>query len=262
MGGSDVIVLLILILIVLLILGVLWITPVTFCLAYSNKMYKVRDTDHYLPKLIYRNKRPFLLKRRTLNQMALLLKKVTQLFEKHDVMYFINAGTLLGAVRHQGFIPWDDDIDLIIPLSEQDKVLSLQDVFIQEGMKLTCARGGFKLGFKNWITAYPYVDLVIAKERNGALQPCFPVDVNGCYTYEVAYDCPNEYYTCEDSFPLQTIDFEGFKVKAPNNLVKQVEQQYGKEALTMVTLGSKGYFPWILNHYFDNLLYHLGIIKG
>ncbi|WP_251197732.1 LicD family protein [Anaerotardibacter muris] len=44
-----------------------------------------------------------------------------RLAEKHDLEYFLTAGTCLGAVRHSGFIPWDDDIDVGMPRSEYER---------------------------------------------------------------------------------------------------------------------------------------------
>lgn len=43
--------------------------------------------------------------------------------DKHNLTYFIAYGTLLGAVRHQGFIPWDDDIDVWMPRGDYNKLI-------------------------------------------------------------------------------------------------------------------------------------------
>ena len=56
-----------------------------------------------------------------------LLKDVVALLEKHGLRYTLYCGTLLGAVRHHGFIPWDDDIDLAMPLADYKALLRLSD---------------------------------------------------------------------------------------------------------------------------------------
>ena len=54
-----------------------------------------------------------------------ILKKFAAMCRKHGLRYFAAYGTLLGAVRHQGFIPWDDDIDVAMPRKDFDRVRDL-----------------------------------------------------------------------------------------------------------------------------------------
>lgn len=47
--------------------------------------------------------------------------------KRHQLQYYLFAGTLLGAARHQGFIPWDDDIDIAMPREDYNKLIQLFD---------------------------------------------------------------------------------------------------------------------------------------
>jgi lipopolysaccharide cholinephosphotransferase len=54
-----------------------------------------------------------------------LMKIFHNVCERNNIQYFMLGGTMLGAVRHKGFIPWDDDMDVGLPRKDYEKILSL-----------------------------------------------------------------------------------------------------------------------------------------
>ncbi|MCB1273835.1 MAG: LicD family protein [Leucobacter sp.] len=57
--------------------------------------------------------------------MLEMLLEFDKFCEKHGLTYYLSGGTLLGAVRHQGFIPWDDDIDVNMPRPDCERLMEL-----------------------------------------------------------------------------------------------------------------------------------------
>ena len=60
-----------------------------------------------------------------------LLSKFDAVCKRHELVYYAFVGTLLGAVRHKGFIPWDDDLDFVMPRSDYERMLKLSNEFLQ-----------------------------------------------------------------------------------------------------------------------------------
>lgn len=125
-------------------------------------------------------------------QMFKLLQIFKRLCEENELQYYIMGGTLLGAVRHKGFIPWDDDADVSMPLRDFLKFQKLadklpNDIVIQSEendllypfvfIKLCDTTCRFETGFINhpqgvYIDIFP---LIPAKRLNKSTRFCFDV---------------------------------------------------------------------------------------
>lgn len=110
-----------------------------------------------------------------------LLIQFKKFCEEEELTFFLGGGTLLGAIRHEGFIPWDDDIDLIMPRTDYQKMIRiLKEKSIGEDIQIQCVE------FHN--TEYPFVKLVNRrtlikekyvqeKENKSIWIDIFPLDV-------------------------------------------------------------------------------------
>ena len=65
-----------------------------------------------------------------------IMKDILKCLEDNGIEYYMLGGTLLGAVRHQGFIPWDDDIDIGIPRKQYEYFLKIIPDYLPDYMRL------------------------------------------------------------------------------------------------------------------------------
>lgn len=85
-----------------------------------------------------------------------ILKYIHSICEKEEIKYFIAYGTLIGAIRHHGFIPWDDDLDIMMPRPDFDRLVSY---FSKHDT------GPYKLMNLKTTPAYPYFNTRICDTR-------------------------------------------------------------------------------------------------
>jgi len=70
---------------------------------------------------------------------------VAELFNLHDIRYVGFCGTFLGAIRHGGIIPWDDDVDLVILEKDEYKLLQLRPSILAGGYRIVRSWCGYRI---------------------------------------------------------------------------------------------------------------------
>lgn len=104
-----------------------------------------------------------------------ILTAIDRVCKTHHLNYYLIAGTMLGAVRHKGFVPWDDDADVALPREDYDKLIAHANEWLPPHLELVS-------GVQN--PYYPYAFARIQnKNTTYILRRCFnfvgglPVDV-------------------------------------------------------------------------------------
>lgn len=66
------------------------------------------------------------------NIECMLLNEFARVCKENNLQWFADSGTLLGAIRHKGFIPWDDDVDVVMPRKDYNRLIELGNSIFKE----------------------------------------------------------------------------------------------------------------------------------
>lgn len=115
--------------------------------------------------------------------LQLRILNVMQVFHdvcvEHGLKYYLWAGTMLGAVRHSGFIPWDDDADVAMPRRDYDELVKHAKEWLPAPMELTCLEYDSKFTgtFAKMVdSSTTVVERYDFKSVGGVFMDIFPLD--------------------------------------------------------------------------------------
>lgn len=167
--------------------------------------------------LYYRNTKVKNITQIEVNNIYDLLQIITCELDKNNIEYIMTGGTLLGAIRNKGLIPYDDDGDIVI-LNEKIKVDDVLRV-LHELSKDIISYIGVKgnviiVKFKDFETR---IDIFFMnKDENGIYKYRFP--------FNIQYS--NEWYNHDEVYPLKEYKFGPLLLKGPNMPSKFLDRTY------------------------------------
>lgn len=91
-----------------------------------------------------------------------LLEELDRVCRLHNISYFLDGGTLIGAVRHHGSIPWDDDVDVTMKRADYEKFVKEAVPDLGEGYRFICPRDFGDDCFFDYVPHIAYVNSQVA----------------------------------------------------------------------------------------------------
>ena len=207
-------------------------------------------------------------------QAIKLLKKTLEILDEFNIQHMLISGTLLGYIRHNDFIPWDDDIDILVDKSIWDKKEKIAakygnlNLFYKnkyDSIKI-CFSNGFEIPNSNWNEyaipslldsdkkyCFPFVDMFVFEsgpgthicgengkiELNGQIKEIF-LPFSGlcdrCFRFlkEGELVIFHNYWRKKDFFPLKQVDFLGIKCNIPQNPHRFLRKNYGPNYMSII----------------------------
>lgn len=200
--------------------------------AIEAKEKKIPVTDDALPHI----------DAKTAGLLYDLMMKVDALLNEYNLTYWATNGTMLGALRHKGLVPWDDDLDICMYMHDMPKLLSLRDVFKAHGIAITGHRHGW---YKAYFIDGKKVEIVDMYKKKYNYQnyfewtfpslDIFPVHLDAQnrihYANQKARDIwPNEYFLPHELIPpFILLPFGPMNIPVPRNMEDILTRMYGDD---------------------------------
>ena len=211
----------------------------------NKKKIKIKGIDHNSDKhVIQHDEKHYEYqvdenKKKTFKKLLKMLKLWNEIAKECGIGYWACGGTLLGAVRHSGFIPWDNDIDISIMLSDLKKVKKnlnkhpvLKYYESMCGLKVYLPKDDIDDNDNNSEETV-VMDVFICDNYNKiTINFCGPLSEHRESTWWMSEIFPNQHIYSSELFPLKEIAFEDTIIMVPNNEINVLYRNFSDKCLT------------------------------
>ena len=164
-----------------------------------------------------------------IHQLYNLLEVTHDILKELKIDHWITCGSLLGAVRHQSIIPWDDDIDLAMMDSQTEILWENQDKFQKMGLLLVEYKFGYKVFHQdspmipNYNHGFPFLDIFVMVHDT--------IEGRDSLVYknkQYRIDYP-EHFLTEELFPLTNYKLGKYTLPGPHKYRPFLDRVYGTD---------------------------------
>lgn len=193
----------------------------------------------------------------TIGAIKVLLRVVARVLEEHNVSYWLDSGTLLGAVRHEGLVPWDDDADIAYfwdTEKEPDPAQGLAYAFAEQGLTLQRNRTDayWQVGTNTpgdalsdvHVDLFPFMVNRVPLDFPADQNPIGPYLVNADKRFRVPdpnsknADCNLSFESRDEVFPCDKAKFYDLQLPVPAKCLVVLERALGSNFMEMAVVRS------------------------